>query len=1305
MHSQGSYANSTTDARAIHDAAGNPAPWSTGSVTGVDAIDMWVGGLAEKISLFGGQLGSTFEFVFRTQLEALQDGDRLYYVPRIEGMDYEESLQDSSLAQLIRINTGIAHLPGNMFLTPEYTIESSDYFVKDATQADGFAKDANGNKIATDPSTWLHNPIEGNLLVNVLADGTVQFLGDDNFLGNTIVLGGTAGDDKLTAGFADDDTVWGDAGDDTIDGGGGNDFLFGGTGNDTVIGGQGDDTIHGDEGNDTIFGGDGADIIFGGDGNDYIQDGRGDDAVFGGLGNDIIIANEGSDEMQGGEGDDWLESRGGQGQLMFGDSGAPTGQVPLYSGNDVMIGGVAGGDVMKGFSGDDIMLGQGSFTKFNGGLGFDWASYELAIHGVDADLNRKELVAANGSEDSIRDIYQAVEGLSGSDHDDILTGSNATKLVVARNELSNLSLITGLAGFFTPGAALPADTVPFDGGDIILGGAGNDVMIGGAGDDIMDGDAYLHVALTSYSAGGQIIRSINYDPNGNTFDPVTGGGNFNPINVDTAVFNDVRANYNVALFGADAEGFITVQHIAGAPGAVGKVDDGTDRLRHIERLQFADVTVSIDANGNELSSSAAAVPSPATFGYDTVPVGTPTISESGGLDPAVTVTAGNKLTANVDLFTDVNGVVHRAIADADGVGTLSFQWQVLNIISGKWIDIVGANAKDFTPGTFQDGESLRVEVSYTDGLGFKETVVSAATALVTLPGNINTAPIVVAQAQYNGIPNTTALVGQPFDFTAPFSTIFSDAQTAATALIYTATTADGQPLASVGLSFTFNPVTGVGEFQTVGAGLATPGQLAIRVTATDTGPGVPLSVTNTFVINVLPADTPPVANPDAYSILENATLAINLAKLGPAATVTPLNTVGVLANDTDADFGDRLTAQLVSGPAHGVLVFNKDGTFRYTPTKDFAGNDTFTYVANDSFLKSSNVATVSIQVVAVDVPVSEHLSNDTGVSSHDLVTFDPTLAGGGNPNAVVSFTVDGVPLIQTVTADATGAWTFTPVLADGTYTVVASETKLGGVGLKHRIADVHAGQDESAGDGRSGGRHRGIRDRQHHLKPSAVWHGRPERSSAGHGRWRTRGVANDRCGRQVDVHPGCSGRWRAHGFSNGKRSGRQYRDEHAHLHARYSRAGRDRGTGVRHRHLRHRPHHVGCNTEGHCGCEQHGLRQHRWRCRGGGGHQCSGGLYADADDCRRAAHRDGYGHRSGRQRWQGKRGVHARYRGAHCSGRGRLHLRHQRSQHCADQLHAVRHGGGGQFSRADQPCGCRPGSRSLLRRLMVAGRS
>ena len=104
---------------------------------------MWIGGLAEKQSLFGGVLGSTFEYIFRTQMEALQDADRLYYLPRIEGMDYEKSLQDSSLAQLVRANTNIKHLPGNIFQTPEYTIEASNYYAKDATGNVVF--DANGN--------------------------------------------------------------------------------------------------------------------------------------------------------------------------------------------------------------------------------------------------------------------------------------------------------------------------------------------------------------------------------------------------------------------------------------------------------------------------------------------------------------------------------------------------------------------------------------------------------------------------------------------------------------------------------------------------------------------------------------------------------------------------------------------------------------------------------------------------------------------------------------------------------------------------------------------------------------------------------------------------------------------------------------------------------------------------------------------------------------------------------------------------------------------------------------------------------
>src|SRR5262249_40169657 len=58
--------------------ANTPLPGSDGilgtaddssmTITGLDNVDLWVGGLAEEIMPFGGVLGSTFNFVFETQL-------------------------------------------------------------------------------------------------------------------------------------------------------------------------------------------------------------------------------------------------------------------------------------------------------------------------------------------------------------------------------------------------------------------------------------------------------------------------------------------------------------------------------------------------------------------------------------------------------------------------------------------------------------------------------------------------------------------------------------------------------------------------------------------------------------------------------------------------------------------------------------------------------------------------------------------------------------------------------------------------------------------------------------------------------------------------------------------------------------------------------------------------------------------------------------------------------------------------------------------------------------------------------------
>src|SRR6266436_9275804 len=91
----------------------------------------------------------------------------------------------------------------------------------------------------------------------------------------------------------------------------------------------------------------------------------------------------------------------------------------------------------------------------------------------------------------------------------------------------------------------------------------------------------------------------------------------------------------------------------------------------------------------------------------------------------------------------------------------------------------------------------------------------------------------------------------------------------------------------------------------------------------------------------------PVAGDDAYAVSPNSTLSEDASH-------------GVLFNDTDADF-DSLSATVLSGPSHGSLSLNSDGSFSYTPDSNFLhGFDHFTYVASDGV--ASSTATVTIAV-------------------------------------------------------------------------------------------------------------------------------------------------------------------------------------------------------------------------------------------------------------------------------------------------------------------------------------------------------
>lgn len=151
----------------------------------------------------------------------------------------------------------------------------------------------------------------------------------------------------------------------------------------------------------------------------------------------------------------------------------------------------------------------------------------------------------------------------------------------------------------------------------------------------------------------------------------------------------------------------------------------------------------------------------------------------------------------------------------------------------------------------------------------------------------------------------------------------------------------------------------------------------------------------------------PTAFDDVYSAAENSTLNI------PAP--------GVLTNDVDPQ-NDVLTAELVSGPAHGVVTLNSDGSFVYTPDLDFVGADSFVYRCKDATY-SSNDATVNIYVgnqAPIANPDSANTSENTPVTIDVLLNdSDPD----GDPIHVVNVTT---PKNGTAVINADDTITYTP---------------------------------------------------------------------------------------------------------------------------------------------------------------------------------------------------------------------------------------------------------------------------------------
>ena len=243
-------------------------------------------------------------------------------------------------------------------------------------------------------------------------------------------------------------------------------------------------------------------------------------------------------------------------------------------------------------------------------------------------------------EDILRNRFDKVEALSGWDQNDILRGDDrvfdvvppGTTVGTAENIFFNdaldqagLDRIAGLSDIVDLGP-----TGLFERGNVLLGGKGSDLLQGNGGDDVIDGDRLPQRPHRITAAGQEnlpTIRSrpstvsVTYSPRDDAGAPSWVGKSLFELmvsrtvvpnqlhivreilndtagntSIDVAQFNDVLANYTIIDNG---DGSYTVTQNAVSVGVIDPlteralVSDGTDIVRNVEILRFADQDVSL----------------------------------------------------------------------------------------------------------------------------------------------------------------------------------------------------------------------------------------------------------------------------------------------------------------------------------------------------------------------------------------------------------------------------------------------------------------------------------------------------------------------------------------------------------------------------------------------------------------------------------------------------------------------------------------------------------------------------------------
>ncbi|MBN2474395.1 MAG: tandem-95 repeat protein [Pirellulales bacterium] len=178
----------------------------------------------------------------------------------------------------------------------------------------------------------------------------------------------------------------------------------------------------------------------------------------------------------------------------------------------------------------------------------------------------------------------------------------------------------------------------------------------------------------------------------------------------------------------------------------------------------------------------------------------------------------------------------------------------------------------------------------------------------------------------------------------------------------------------------------------------------------------------------------------ATSNTATVSVTVQAANVAPTAAddqaTTNINqavTVTVLANDSDAD-GTIIasTVTIVSGPAHGAVVVNPDGTIRYTPTTGYSGSDAFQYTVQDDDGATSNAATVSV-TVQEGTNTAPSAGNDQATTTRSQSVTINVVSNDSDPDGTIAASTLAIasgPAHGSVVVNVNGTIRYTP---DGSY--------------------------------------------------------------------------------------------------------------------------------------------------------------------------------------------------------------------------------------------------------------------------------